>query len=71
MIIRKKGSRIIIVGQDSYRWIITPSEKGILTLTVHHDGIKGQLLRINIESDINESRAMNPRITTRRLLPGF
>ncbi|WP_168123974.1 hypothetical protein [Paenibacillus sp. HB172176] len=54
MTISKKGSRKIIVGQEPYRWIITPSARGIVTLTVQYDGVKGQLLRVDIESDINE-----------------
>lgn len=54
MTISKKGSRKIVVGQEPYRWILTPSARGILTLTVQHDEVKGQLLRVDIESEINE-----------------
>lgn len=54
MTISKKGTRKITVGLESYRWVITPSAKGILTLTVQHNEVGGQLLRVNIESDINE-----------------
>ncbi|MBD0384849.1 hypothetical protein [Paenibacillus sedimenti] len=54
MTISKKRSRKIVVGQESYRWVITPSARGILTLTVQHDELKGQLLQVEIESDINE-----------------
>ncbi|MBD0380977.1 hypothetical protein [Paenibacillus sedimenti] len=54
MTISKKGSRKIVVGQEAYRWVITPSAKGILTLTLQHDEFKGQLIRVKVESDINE-----------------
>ncbi|MNC23483.1 hypothetical protein D3C81_146860 [compost metagenome] len=54
MTISKKGSRKVIVGQESYRWVITPSARGILSLTVQHDEFKGQLLRVSIDSDIND-----------------
>lgn len=54
MTISEKGSRKIIVGQEQFRWVITPSARGIITLTVQHDEVKGQLLRVDIESDINE-----------------
>ena len=54
MTISKKGSRKITVGQELYRGVITPSARGIVTLTVQHDDVKGQLLRVDIESDINE-----------------
>ncbi|WP_138756546.1 hypothetical protein [Paenibacillus sinopodophylli] len=54
MTISKKGSRKIVVGQESFRWVITPSARGVIKLTVQHDEVKGQLLRVDIESDINE-----------------
>ncbi|CAM3373502.1 hypothetical protein PALU110988_19215 [Paenibacillus lupini] len=43
MTISKKGSRKIVVEQESYRWVITALSKGIITLTVQHDEVKGQL----------------------------
>lgn len=54
MTISKKGTRKITIGQEVLRWIITPSTKGIVVLTVQHDEIMGQLIRVYIESDINE-----------------
>lgn len=54
MTIRKKGSRKITIGHEVLRWVITPSSKGIIVLTAQHDEIKGQLIRVYIESDINE-----------------
>ncbi|MEC0204664.1 hypothetical protein P4H39_18840 [Paenibacillus lautus] len=51
MTISKKGNK---VGQEEYRWLITPSTRGIITLTMQHIEVKGQLLRIVIESDIDE-----------------
>lgn len=55
MTITKKGSRQIIVGQESYRWIITPSGRGTLTLTIQHDQVNGQLLRIDINQTLMNS----------------
>lgn len=46
MTISKKGSRKIRVGQEAFRWVITPSTKGILVLTVQHDELKGQKIRV-------------------------
>lgn len=54
MTISKKGSRKISLGQEAFRWRITTSAKGLLVLTVQHDEFKGQLIRVNIESDIKE-----------------
>lgn len=54
MTISKKGSRKIRVGQEAFRWVITPSTKGFLVLTVQHDELKGQKIRVNVASDINE-----------------
>ncbi|BBI35958.1 hypothetical protein [Cohnella abietis] len=54
MTISKNGSRKISVGQETFNWVITPLVKGILVLNVQHDEYKGQLIRVNIESDINE-----------------
>ncbi|UKS28529.1 hypothetical protein LOZ80_06240 [Paenibacillus sp. HWE-109] len=64
MTISKKGTRKITVGQESYTWIITPSAKGILTLTVQQNEVRGQILRVNIESDINVFWVEFPHIET-------
>lgn len=37
MTISKKGSRKITIGHEVLRWIITPSSKGIIVLTLQHD----------------------------------
>lgn len=37
MTISKKGTRKITVRQELYKWVITPSAKGILTLTVQYN----------------------------------
>lgn len=54
MTIRNKGLRKIIIEHELYRWVIHPSASGVITLTVQHAEVKGRLLRVNIESDINE-----------------
>ena len=64
MTISKKGTRKITVRQELYKWVITPSAKGILTLTVQHNEVNGQLLRVDIESDINEFWVEFPYVET-------
>lgn len=54
MTISKKGSRKIIVSQEAFRWVISPSFKGIIVLTVQHEEVSGQIIRVYIESDIND-----------------
>ncbi|MED4586114.1 hypothetical protein [Brevibacillus choshinensis] len=50
----KKGTRKIVVGQESYRWAISPASKGLLVFTAEHTDYKGQIIRVYIESDVNE-----------------
>ncbi|MBP1994587.1 hypothetical protein [Paenibacillus eucommiae] len=50
----KKGSRKIIVGHEEYKWIVTPSSKGIIALIVEHEEEKGQKIKVFLESDVNE-----------------
>lgn len=64
MTISKKGSRKIVIGQESYRWVIAPSARGTFTLTVQHYAVKGQLLRVDIESEINEFWLEFPNVET-------
>ncbi|MBO7748730.1 hypothetical protein I8J29_31630 [Paenibacillus sp. MWE-103] len=64
MTISKRGTRKIIVEQEPYRWVVTPSTKGVITLTVQHDEVTGQLLRVYIESDINEFWVEFPHVAS-------
>lgn len=54
MTISKKVSRKITIGREVFRWVISPSSKGVIVLTVHHEEVSGQIIRVYIESDINE-----------------
>ncbi|NIK80590.1 hypothetical protein FHS15_005781 [Paenibacillus castaneae] len=54
MTISNRRSRKITIGQENYRWVVSPSGKGSLVLTVQHDDFNGQLIRVSVESDINE-----------------
>jgi hypothetical protein len=54
MTISKKGSRKITVNLEAFRWVISPSSKGIIILTVQHEEVSGQIIRVYIESDIND-----------------
>lgn len=54
MTISYRGSRKLTIGQEAYRWIVSPSGKGSLVLTVQHDDFNGQLIRVSVESDVNE-----------------
>jgi len=54
MTIRKKGSRLITIGHEQLRWIVTPSSKGVIALTAQHVESNGRIVRVFIQSDINE-----------------
>ncbi|GIO06241.1 hypothetical protein J31TS6_22690 [Brevibacillus reuszeri] len=62
MTMNKKGSRKIVVGQESYRWLISPATKGLLVFTAEHTDYKGQIIRVYIESDVNEYWADFPHV---------
>ncbi|GAA4841906.1 hypothetical protein GCM10023310_19780 [Paenibacillus vulneris] len=48
----KKGSRTIIVDDETYRWTISP-KKGYIRFVAEHAVTKGRTLIIYVESDIN------------------
>ncbi|RNB89616.1 hypothetical protein EDM56_10545 [Brevibacillus fluminis] len=54
MTLSKKGTRKIVLGQESYRWTIFLATKGHLVFTSEHTNYKGQIIRVFIESDVNE-----------------
>ncbi|RNB88334.1 hypothetical protein EDM59_04195 [Brevibacillus nitrificans] len=74
MTMSKKGTRRIVVGQESYRWAVSPASnsKGLLVLTVEHTDYQGQLIRVYIESDRNEYWLEFPKVeklTARAIKP--
>ncbi|WP_144028788.1 hypothetical protein [Paenibacillus tyrfis] len=52
--LRSKGSRKIVVGNEPYRWIISAASKGYLVLIAEHQEEKGRRLHVHIKSDIND-----------------
>ncbi|MFF2483835.1 hypothetical protein [Paenibacillus sp. NPDC058071] len=71
MTMSKKGSRKIRIGQEVYRWGVSPAEKSLI-LTVHHDQFNGQLIRVSVKSDINNLWVEFPDINsidTKLVLP--
>ncbi len=54
MTMNKKSSREITVGEERYTYVISPAAKGLLALTIEHEEVKGQKIRLYIKSEINE-----------------
>ncbi|MFS0553951.1 hypothetical protein [Brevibacillus sp. 179-C9.3 HS] len=54
MALPKKGTRGITVGEQRYRWVISPAAKGLLALTIQHNDGMGQLIRVYVKSDVND-----------------
>ncbi|WP_238404437.1 hypothetical protein [Paenibacillus paridis] len=50
----KKRSKKITVGEERYAYVISPATKGQLALTVEHEEVKGQKIRVYLKSEINE-----------------
>lgn len=62
MALPKKGTRGITVGEQRYRWVISSAAKGLLTLTIQHNGGNGQLIRVYVKSDVNDFWAEYPLV---------
>lgn len=63
MTMNKKSSRKITVRNEVYKYVISPSSKGLLVFTAEHEEDKGQKLRVYIESEINEFWVDFPYVT--------
>lgn len=53
MALSKKGSRSITVGQEQYRWVVSPAAKGMMVLTVQHTEGNGQMIRVYAKADVH------------------
>ncbi|MDR3598046.1 hypothetical protein [Clostridium sp.] len=53
MAIPNRNSRKIFVGNETYRWIVSPKDEYIV-LVVEHDEFKGRRIEIFIHSDIHK-----------------
>ncbi|UED72499.1 hypothetical protein [Brevibacillus sp. DP1.3A] len=62
MALPKKGTRGITVGEQRYRWVISPAAKGLLALTIQHNEGLGQLIRVYVKSDVNDFWAEFPLV---------
>lgn len=61
MALPKKGTRGITVGDQRYRWVISPAAKGLLALTIQHNEGIGQLIRVYVKSDVKRRYIAIPK----------
>jgi hypothetical protein len=61
MAIPNKNSRKIVVGNETYKWIISPKDKYII-LVAEHKEFKGRRIEVYIRSDIKNYHINNPNI---------
>ncbi|NOU95606.1 hypothetical protein GC093_20575 [Paenibacillus sp. LMG 31456] len=66
MTLSKKGSRKIIVNDEEFRWIISPS-KDFISLIAEHGHEKGRRIEVYIKSDINRLWVEFPHIDDQNL----
>lgn len=53
MTLHKKDSRKIVIGNDTYRWTISPND-GYIVFVAEQETFKGRRVEVYIRSDINK-----------------
>ncbi|MFK7937234.1 MAG: hypothetical protein AB8G22_27210 [Saprospiraceae bacterium] len=66
MSLNKKKSRLIIIDNEKFRWVVSPSS-GYLVYVAEKEEVKGRKIEVFIDSDINDYWVEFPNVSNLNL----
>lgn len=63
MTLSRKKSRLIVVDENQYRWVISP-DSGYVVYVAEKEGFKGRKIEVYIDSEINTYWEKFPNVDT-------